>query len=234
MDLRDLMEWLNERRGAILRGTAVLLLLALVGGGAYWWAVVRWKPPPSIFDSPVDDVLGYLAMDDFNELPLEERMRFLRELSDRFRGMEAAESAAMAGFMAGVTGPVREQMTQNARVLARDILWQGADGYFSTPPGDRDAYIDRWVVEWSKMGERLATGKERDVSDRERVDRIRRESSRGEERMKDVEIPKLSEDGALGFMSIWTREVEVTATPKQQGQISRFLQDVRKRYSDAF
>lgn len=218
----------------IVKACTALLLVLLCATGIWWWTVVRWKPPPSIFDSPVDDVLGYLAMDDFNELPLEERMRFLRELSDRFRGMEASESAAMAGFMAGVTGPVREQLTQNVRVLARDILSQGAEGYFAAPPGDRDKYIDRWVVEWTKMGERLATGKERDISDTERVERIRAQTVRGESRMKDRELPELSEDGALGFVSIWTKEVEVTATPKQQGQISRFLQDVRKRYSDAY
>ena len=30
-------------------------------------------------------VLGYFAMDDFSKLPIDERIRFLRELADRFR-----------------------------------------------------------------------------------------------------------------------------------------------------
>ena len=79
-------------------------------------------------DSPVDDVLGYLAMEDFNDLPLEERMRYLGEFASRFRGFQQEESAATAAFLAGVTGDTREQMRQNARVLAKDVLLEGAEG----------------------------------------------------------------------------------------------------------
>ena len=77
------------------------LLVALLIGLLVWWAFfVRWQPPPSIFDSPVQDVLGYLAMDDFSQLPMEERIQFLIEFSDRFRGMEQSDSATMAAFLA--------------------------------------------------------------------------------------------------------------------------------------
>ncbi|MEY5031123.1 MAG: hypothetical protein RL354_154, partial [Planctomycetota bacterium] len=77
--------WENRRRE--LGMAAGALALAVVAAfGVYWWLEVRFRPPPSIFDSPVDDVLGYFAMDDFSKLPVEERIRFLRELADRFRG----------------------------------------------------------------------------------------------------------------------------------------------------
>ncbi len=213
------------------RSTAVAVI-ALVAATIYWWGWVRWKPPPSIFDTPVDDVLAYLALDDFNKLPLDERMRFLMDLAKRFRGMETSDSAAMAGFFAGVTGPARKQLTQNARVLARDILAQGASGYFSSP--DKGKYIDDWVLEWMKTGERLATGKERERSDRERLDGIKRQATRNDQRFSEGTTPPLTEDNALDFVSFWQKEVEGTASPKQQGQIARFLDDVRKRFSDAF
>ncbi|MSR44573.1 MAG: hypothetical protein EXS15_04340 [Phycisphaerales bacterium] len=234
IDLHELKYALRERSQQLIRAGIILLLLLIVSGTAWWWMAVRWRPPPSIFDTPVDDVLGYLAMDDFNELPLEERMKFLLDLSNRFRGMESSESAAMAGFFAGVTGPARKQMTQNVRVLVRDILMQGATGYFELPPSDQGKYIDEWIVNWEKMGEKLATGKERERTDEERIRGVRRQSERNEERLQDRTIAPLSPDGALGFMSLWQKEVEVTASPKQQGQIARFLDDVRKRYSDAF
>ncbi len=234
MDLDQLKHSLRGRGQQVARigaGTVVVLLLAV---GVWWWMEVRWKPPPSIFDTPVDDVFGYLAMDDFNQLSLEERMKFLLELSERFRGMESSDSAAMAGFFAGVTGPVRKQLTQNARILARDILVQGASGYFESSQRDQGKYIDDWVLNWLKMGEKLTTGKERDRTDKERLERIRSGAARDEKRMADQTIPSLDEDGALGFMSLWQKEVEVTASPKQQAQVARFLEDVRKRYSDAF
>ncbi|MSQ90398.1 MAG: hypothetical protein EXS01_03250 [Phycisphaerales bacterium] len=234
IDFHELRYALRDRREQLIRIGGTLLLLILIVGGAWWWMSARWKPPPSIFDTPVDDVLAYLAMDDFNELSLEERMKFLMDLSNRFRGMESSDSAAMAGFFAGVSGPLRQQMTQNVRILARDILVQGASGYFDLPPGDQGKYIDTWVVTWEKMGEKLVGGKERERTDSERLEGIRRQSDRNEERLKDRNLGPASQDGALGFMSIWQKEVEVTANPKQQGQIARFLDDVRKRYSDAF
>lgn len=229
------LDRISERVGARTKWTAIVLaILALGWSGAWVWNRMRWHPPPNIFDSPVDDVLGYLALDDFNKLPLEERMRFLMELADRFRGMDSSDSAAMAGFLAGVSGPARKQLTQNVRVLARDILAQGAAGYFSASDKEKGKYIDDWVLSWTKMGEKLATGKENPRSDKERLERIKRDSDRNEKRIADRDTPELDEDGALGFMSFWQKEVEGTASPKQQGQIARFLEDVRKRYSDAF
>lgn len=228
------MDALRERFGGRnrWRSIAALALLAIVCVSVYWWGWIRWKPPPSIFDTPVDDVLGYLALDDFNKLPLDERMRFLMDLATRFRDMDSSDSATMAGFFAGLTGPVRQQLTQNVRVLARDILAQGASGYFSA--ANKGEYIDKWVVDWMKMGEKLATGKERERSDKERIEGIRRQAKRNDTRFGEGTTPALTEDNALDFVSFWQKEVEVTASPKQQGQIARFLDDVRKRYSDAF
>ncbi len=234
IDLDEIKYALRGRGRQVVSACVGALVVLLLSITAWWWFAVRWQPPPSIFDTPVDDVFGYLAMDDFNQLSLEERMKFLLELSQRFRGMESSDSAAMAGFFAGVTGPVRKQLTQNVRILARDILVQGASGYFGATQKDQGKYIDEWVLNWMKMGEKLATGKERDRSDKDRLERIRSNAARDEKGLSERTIPSLDEDGALGFMSLWQKEVEVTASPKQQAQVARFLEDVRKRYSDAF
>ena len=223
----------ETRRAEILKSLAIAAGLAVAGYGAYWWLEVRFRPPPSIFDTPVDDVLGYLAMDDFSQLPLEERIRFMLEFADRFRGMGQSESASMAAFMAGLTGPAREQATQNARTLAKDILAQGADGYFRIPAAERDKYIDDWIVKWTKTGERIATGKESDKKDDERLADIRKQGERGRERAANRDasaMPSLTDDGAMRFLDFWESDVEKASTPKEQGQIVRFLGDVRKRF----
>ncbi len=234
IDLDDLRWWIDRRKREVSLALVALLALSAAGGGLWWWNSVRWRKPPSIFDSPVDDVLGYLALDDFNKLPLDERMRFMLELSDRFRGADGAESAAWAGFLAGVKGPVRAQLTQNARVLAKDILADGARNYVNLPPAERGKYIEEWVVKWSKMGERLATGKERDRSDSDRINDFKRQSERGESRMEGRTIPDLDDSRALGFLDFWQSEVEVASTPVEQGQIAKFLDDVRGHFSKAF
>lgn len=234
LDMDDIRWFLDRRRREVSIALVALLCASVAGGGLWWWNSVRWRKPPSIFDSPVDDVLGYLALPDFNRLPLDERMRFMLELSDRFRGADGAESAACAGFLAGVKGPVRQQLTQNARVLAKDILADGARGYVNLPPAERGKYIEEWVVKWSRMGERLATGKERDRSDADRIGDFRRQGERGESRMQGRDIPDLGADGAMGFLDFWQSEVEVASSPVEQGQIARFLDDVRGHFSKAF
>jgi hypothetical protein len=228
--LRD--AW-NERRNQLLATAGAVVFGAAAAYGGYWWLEVRFRPPPSIFDSPVDDVLGYFALDDFSQLPVEERIRFLRDLADRFRGMSQSDSATMAAFLAGLAGPAREQATQNARLLAKDVLSQGANDYFSLPESERGKFIDEWMVKWLKTGERIATGEDSDKSDEERLAEIREQSARGRERSANRpmdRMPSLTEDGAMRFLDFWESDVEKASTPKEQGQIVRFLGDVRKRF----
>ena len=214
-----------RRAGAV--GGIVLLVLVVVFGGI-WWFSMRWQPPPSIFDSPVDDTLGYLAMDDFNQLSLEERIAYLTDFADRFRGLAQSESASAAAFMAGLTGPTREQMRQNVRILAKDILLDGAEGYLNLPEEERAAFLDEWLAEWMRRGERMALGEERSLSDEERVDRMNNRSRRDAMRDREnMDIPKMDGEDAVRFIDFWRSDVEVASTPREQGQILRFLEDLR-------
>lgn len=230
LDLNDLRDSIARRRREVIVGAAALALLIVLGAALYWWFAVRWKPPPSIFDSPVDDVLGYLALPDFNQLPIEERMRFLLELADRFRGFDPGESAAAAAFLAAVVGPAREQLHQNARMLAKDILASAAAQYVELPKSEQSAFIDQWLVEWMRTGERLTRGKERERTDEERLEAARRDVRRNREHVAErEELPAMSDRAASRFLDFWQKEVETASSPREQGQIVRFMEDVRKR-----
>ena len=228
----DLTELLSERRKEFLSGLGVVLLCAAVAFFMWWWYVVRWQAPPSIFGSPVQNVLGYLAMDDFSQLPLEERVRFLMEFSDRFRDMEQSESATMAAFLAGISGPVRETATNNVRVLAKDILMDGASDYVNLPFSERSEFLDDWVVRWTKVGERMALGEEREKTDEERVSEMKSQAERDSTReLDESRIPDLTAVSAVRFMDFWAQDVESTASPREQGQIVVFMTDLRKHLS---
>jgi hypothetical protein len=228
-EIRDrLDEWLVEHRKRLGQGLGGLALLAVLGGAVYWWVDVRFRPPPSIFDSPFDDVLGYLSLDDFSKLPLKDRIAFMIDLSDRFRGLSQDESVVMAGFFAGLTGPTREQLRQNARELARDILAEGAAEYVNLPKDQQAKFLDNWLVEWTKTGERLATGTVSDKSDQERLDEMKGQAKRDSTRERNPNrLGSLTEGGANRFLDFWSSDVESAASPRQQGQITRFMTDMR-------
>ena len=227
--VEDLSQLIADRRREVVSSLLVILVCGAVALFLWWWYVVRWQAPPSIFDSPVQNVLGYLAMDDFSQLPLEERVQFLLEFSDRFRGMEQSESATMAAFLAGISGPVRETATENVRTLAKDILVEGASDYVNLPFAERGEFLDAWVIRWTKIGERMAMGGERDRTDEERVSEMRGQAQRDSTRERDESrIPDLTAVSAVRFMDFWSSEVESTASPREQGQIVSFMTDLRK------
>ena len=85
----------------------------------------------------------------------------------------------------------------------------------------------------ARESERIATGKEGAKSDDERLADIRAQGERGRARAAERpagQMPSLTEDGAMRFLDFWASDVEKAASPVEQGQIVRFLGDVRKRF----
>lgn len=221
---------LGEDRDRAVRILAAASLAALLVGSGWLWLSSRWKSPPSIFDSPVDNVLGYFTTPDFNRLTVEERVRYVQQFVGRFRGMSQQDSVVAAAFLAGVTGKVREQLTQNVRILAKDILAEGAQKFVNLPESERGAFIDRWVADWFRFAETTATGKESTRTDEEILTGARAEARRGEERQRErMKGKDLSQRGADRFLGFWQSEVEQASSPREQGQITRFMDAVRTR-----
>jgi hypothetical protein len=226
----DVGEWVAEHRARLAAWLGAALAAAALAAAAWWWFDVRWKPPPSIFDSPVDNVLGYFTTDDFNRLPVDERVKYLQEFVGRFRGMSQQDSVVAAAFLAGVKGKVREQLTQNVRILAKDILREGAEKYVNLPESERGAFIDKWVADWFRFAETTVTGKPSTRTDAEILEGARDEGRRGEERARArVAGKSLDERGADRFLGFWQSEVEPASSPREQAQISRFMDAVRTR-----
>lgn len=216
----------RERPAGI--AATVLLAATLLIGGTWWWLDARWTPPPSIFDSPVDNVLGYLAMEDFSQLSLEERMKYLGEFASRFRGFDQEDSAATAAFLAGVTGSTREQMRQNARTLAKDVLLDGAEGYLATSESERSAYLDDWLAGWQRRAEEMVTGDARAMDDDARAAEIKDDARADMMRERDTDgLPPLDSRNTARFLGLWQSDIEAASTPREQGQIIRFMEDLR-------
>lgn len=230
VDLSSARDFTERWRRELAMGAVALLVASLLASALIWWFMIRWKPPPSIFDNPVDDALGYLALPDFNKLSVEERMKFLMELADRFRGLEPGESAAAAAFLAGIVGPAREQLHENARQLAKDVLAGAAARFMELPEAERGPFIDAWLADWIRMGERLTRGEERKRTDDERLEAAKGDVQRNRERVTEMGgAPTLTDRSAGQFLDFWQSEVEKSASPREQGQIVFFMNAVRNR-----
>ena len=220
--------FLEDRKRLAKIGGA--LLVALLVCLALLWNASRLRQPPSIFDTPIDNTLSYLTLKDFSKLPLEERIRFMMELAERFRSLKPSESAAMAAFLAGVAGPARDQLRDNVKMIAKDVLAEGAQNYMALSPEKRGAFLDEWIIKWQRKMEKVTTGKEEKKTDSERLDAMRDQGKRNEERQNRMTGGgNLSDRGANGFLDFWQGEIQGSSTPREQGQITKFLDDMRTR-----
>src|SRR5437868_6654940 len=96
----DPARWSRFRRIGVVAASIVL-----VGGGTglYFW--LRPVPQPDYLNDGLDDVLNYtLLTDEFNRLPVEQRMKLIGELVARFKSMSTNDSVLMAEFAAGIAG----------------------------------------------------------------------------------------------------------------------------------
>jgi hypothetical protein len=219
IDLGQLREYPNHARAKA--ALAVLIVLVLGGLGWRYFPQIHRKPP-NIFDTPVDDVLSYLAREDFAHLSVEERMAFLQGVMKRFAQMSQSESAVASAFFAGLTGPTSERMMNNARVLGKDILVQGAGEFLTKKTqAEREAFLDQWLLKWVRFGEE-STGQRSQKSDEqllaEMSGEVKRDARRG------IEIkPEM----AQRIVDFWERDVASVTSPKEQAQIFQFLPAIR-------
>lgn len=134
--------------GAALAGrrrrvSAVVLAVLLVGGGLWVWLAVRIQPPPDYAHDSLDTLFEYtLLTDDFNRLPLEERIALIEQLVERLRKIGSGDSVLLAMFASMISGEARAQLEENISRLAIDVSDKYAASYDpNAPQQEREAYL---------------------------------------------------------------------------------------------
>lgn len=201
----------------------VVVILAITAGVIVLVRLMPVRRPVSIFDAPVDHLFGYMSEEEFNRLALEERLGILRDVMARFSGANADDASAASAFLAGLTGPAMERLANNARLLGRDVLLEGADGWLALPEPERDAYIDQWVVRWIRFANE-ARGRPTNRTDQEVLDRASRQANRDRQR-----VPEVTASMAQEVIDFWRQDIEPVASPMQQAKLFQFLPAVRDR-----
>lgn len=198
----------------------------LVAGGIIAWRELRFQPPPDYAVAPMDDLLDYtLITDDFNKLPIDQRMDLLRDLIKRFSGMEGSESVLMAQWAAMIEGDLREQMMKNASLLAIDLWDKYATDYQAVPQEERAEYMDKTVIEFMKLMESFNPGGPRDISDEKRLEEAKAQAQRDQQMIRGGEISS----GQLGQMADFMRNgMGQFAAPQTQARAAQLMRDMTR------
>lgn len=204
------------------------LAIALVGGVIGAWLLLRPTPIPDYAVDPMDEVLEFtLLEDDFNKLPVDERLALLKDLIERFKGMGSEDSVLMAQFAAMIEGDLREKMMKNASKLVLDVWDKYALDYAKVPVNEREAYLDETFLNMAKMMETLA-GVENKQTDEERLRDVREQAKRDGDMFKSGRGPDATAMAAMtGFLRNGMGQY---APPQQQQRGQQLMRDMTRHF----
>jgi len=207
--------------------TAGVLLVVLIGT----WAATRLMPTPkpNFLDGDLGDVLEFaLLSDDFNKLPLDERMRLLKDLVQRMKTMSADDAPIMAAFAAGIEKEMRRQLETNVKKLAADMIDEYAADYSTVPPEKASEYLDDAVIRFTELMEDVAGEKSPLPRDeKERLAVIKTQAKKDEERMRE-DTSKLTAGRAARFFEFVHKDDDAVSSPVQRGRTVRFMRDMTR------
>lgn len=215
-----------KSRTRILAGACVLVLAAGVFGGFEYW---RLHHRPDYALDPVDDLAEFTFLrGDFNSLPIKERLKLIREFADRIRNASSGDSALLANFAAGISGKAREQIQENGARLMLDMVDASAVDYMKVAPEERGAFLEKSVIEWTRIGDQVSGRGDR--TDEEILADIRKQTKQREEMRKKMG-PERSAKMAAGIVTFLNGNVANHANPIQSQRTLQMMSDVNKHFA---
>lgn len=211
----------RARLAAIFAGVAVM--------GVATWAILPRSQPDYLYD-PIDELFDYtLLTDDFNSLPLDERLALLSQLISRLKGMSSEDSLLLAAFASGIAGEARKQLEENASRLAIDMWDSYAVDYSKVPEDEREQYLEKTFVDFTRTMETLA-GEQSDATDEERIQGMKDQAAREQQRMTSAQGPKPPGE-ALGMVfDVMNGNVGGHASPQQRQRGAQMMRDMMRHF----
>jgi len=217
------MKWVR-RVGAVALAVVVLL------GGAFGVMALIPRQIPNIAQDPMDDVMDYVLLtDDFNNLPIDERLALVKDLINRIKTMSGEDSAMLAMFAASIEREMRRQMEENIKRLAVDVMDKYAKDYEGVPPEDADKFLDDKIVEFTRMMEDISGETSRLPEDPdERLAALRKQAQRDQEFARENAPKQMNQERVGNLIGFLRKDAEQVAGPEQRGRVTRFMRDVTR------
>lgn len=203
--------------------------IGAIGLGLVIYLAIRPVPKPDYESADLSKVFNYtLLTDEFNRLPVEERIELVSQLYERVRGMDASESAVTAAFFAGIAGEARDQIEKNAGKLLIDATDMVAKDYTAVPPEERGEYLDQAYIRLVRMTGPFDSSIE-NKTDEEILERGRRDASRNMEALEGGEVTARQASRLMVFMD---RQSRKSSSVAQQQRLTLFMRDMSRRLRD--
>lgn len=216
----------RAKRFKIVSVSASVLGLTAIGLGLYF--TLRPYPMPDYEDDPLDDIFNYtLFQDEFNKLPLEERVQLVGSLIQRVEKMGGSDGTLLAAFAAGIAGSAREQLEENAAQMMLDFMDHFAKDYPSLedPKAQEEALKSR-IVDMIRLAEEF-DGNPTNRSDEELLERAMRDARRDQDVMRDPNRgPSLG--GVTRMADMMENRIAAKGTPHQRARITRYMRDMTR------
>lgn len=208
-------------RGILLAAAGISLGTAIALGGSGPTAA----PDPG--PDPFGGALSTIAFEDeFNRLPVEERIALVRELLEKMRSMDSGSSAMLAAFAAGIREHAREQLQTNARRLMVDYMDHHAKRYAEAHAEDREEMLEESLREMVKLQRELIGLDADDEGVDEGIARAQRDAEREQQRAAENRT-RLDSQEAAGFMR-WAQREGEDASPNQRARVTLFMRDMTR------
>ncbi len=200
-----------------------ILATGLVIAGVWAFLTLRPMPKPDAASDAMDRIFGYaLLREEFNNLPIEERLELVGQIVQRVKSMDQSDSLMLASFAAGIQGAAREQLLENTSKLMIDTADMIAIDYTRVAPEDREAFLDDAFIKLTEIAAALG-GEEIDESREERLEEARAQAQRDSEQMQDRPVSMRQAGRAFRFMD---GDMGQHASPQQRGRVTVLMRDM--------
>jgi len=220
--------WMDRWSPAKRRQSRVIagVLAAGLAVGAYF--TFRPVPQPDYDTAAMNEVFNYtLLTDEFNNLPVEQRLALIGKLVNRLKNMGGSDSVLMASFAAGIGGAARDQLQQNGARLAVDVWDKYAKDYDTVKEEDRAQFLEQAFLDFTKMMETVA-GEQRDISDSDRLNDVRKQAD-SRKQMSNPDRAPPSQLLGRGF-DMMNKGVGGHANPVQRLRGAQLMRDMTRHF----
>lgn len=217
-----------ERAKKFKRTGIILAAVLVLGAGIGAYLALRPYPQPDYEDDPLDELFNYtLFQDEFNKLPIEERIELVGSLVKRMESMGSSDGTLLAAFAAGISGAAREQLEENAAKMMLDFMDYHATNYaIVDDPAQQEENIKNTIVDFIRMANTF-DGQPTKRSDEELLARAKRDAQRDQEQFRDPNRGP-SVKGVARFTNIMDNRVGAQGTPHQRARITRMMRDMTR------